>query len=96
VPVKEEPEYDAAVILSGPEPQRTLLEHILLEQASRLPYRFMFVQGVTGAKTRSRPAENIRMVSYMTGTELNGLYASSQFVVCRSGYSQSDGSGCQR
>jgi predicted glycosyltransferase len=87
VPVQEDLEYDAAVILSGPEPQRTLLEHILLEQASRLPYRFMFVQGVTGAKTHSRPAENIRMVSYMTGTELNGLYASSQFVVCRSGYS---------
>jgi UDP-N-acetylglucosamine:LPS N-acetylglucosamine transferase len=27
------------------------------------------------------------MVSYMTGTELNKLYAASQFVVCRSGYS---------
>lgn len=86
-PAHEEPEYDAAVILSGPEPQRTLLEQLLLDQASRLPYRFMFVQGKTGAKTHSRPSENISMVSYMTGTELNKLYAASQFVVCRSGYS---------
>jgi hypothetical protein len=30
-------EYDAAVVLSGPEPQRTLLEQILLEQALALP-----------------------------------------------------------
>lgn len=86
-PAQEEPDYDAAVILSGPEPQRTLLEQLLLEQAARLPYRFMFVQGITGARTHSRPAENISMISYMTGKELNRLYAASRFVVCRSGYS---------
>jgi predicted glycosyltransferase len=86
-PAQEEPEYDAAVVLSGPEPQRTLLEQLLLDQASRLPYRFMFVQGITGAKIHSRPSENISMVSYMTGAELNRLYATSKFVVCRSGYS---------
>lgn len=86
-PAHEDFEYDAAVILSGPEPQRTRLEGLLLDQASRLPYKFMFVQGITSALTRSTPAGNISMVSYMTGAELDQLYAVSRYVVCRSGYS---------
>jgi UDP:flavonoid glycosyltransferase YjiC (YdhE family) len=81
-------EYDAAVVLSGPEPQRTLLEQILLEQALALPERrFIFIQGKTASKQHYYAADHVEVVSYFTSEELNEALAASAAVVCRSGYS---------
>ncbi len=76
-----------AVVLSGPEPQRTYLEHILLEQALALPHKFVFVKGKTQVKEHHIVAENVEVISYLTSSELNQLLQSSQVVVCRAGYS---------
>lgn len=88
--VKPEPvgqEYDVAVVLSGPEPQRTYLEQILLEQAMAMPQKFIFVLGKTKAKHHHYAAENVEVVSYLTSNELNDVVAASGTVICRSGYS---------
>ncbi|MFN0035545.1 MAG: glycosyltransferase [Saprospiraceae bacterium] len=76
-----------AVVLSGPEPQRTFLEQILMEQSLALPHKFVFVRGKTHAKEHHYAAENLEVVSYLTSKELNDLMAASQVVVCRAGYS---------
>lgn len=80
-------EYDIAVVLSGPEPQRTYLEQRLLEQAMLLPQKFIFIQGKTRAKEHYYVAENVEMVSYLTSQELNEVLLASEIIVCRSGYS---------
>ena len=36
---------DVIVVLSGPEPQRTVFENLILKQAQNLPLRFLIVQG---------------------------------------------------
>lgn len=82
-----EKEYDVAVVLSGPEPQRSHLEQLLLEQAMLLPGKFIFIQGKTKTKTHHFVAEHIELVSYLTGNELNAVLAASDVVICRSGYS---------
>ena len=76
-----------AVVLSGPEPQRTYLEQILMEQALALPQKFVFVQGKTKTREHHRVAENIEVISYLNGSELQELIQSSEVVICRSGYS---------
>jgi len=77
-----------AVILSGPEPQRSILEQKLLEQAMALTDRhFTFVQGKTQGMEHHFVAENVEVVSYLTSRHLNELLLSCQVVVCRSGYS---------
>lgn len=76
-----------AVILSGPEPQRTVLEQILMEQAMVLPHKFVFVKGKTHFKEHSRVGENVEVVSFLTASELNELIQSCQVLVCRAGYS---------
>ncbi|MDX1913327.1 MAG: glycosyltransferase [Saprospiraceae bacterium] len=76
-----------AVVLSGPEPQRSYLEQILLEQAMTMPFHFVFVKGKTQAKTHHFIAENVEVVSFLTSRELCELLESCSFVVCRSGYS---------
>lgn len=80
-------EYDVAVVLSGPEPQRTILENRLMEQAMTLPQDFIFVQGKTQSIQHYRAAENVEVVSYLTSHELNDVLMASRIVVCRSGYS---------
>jgi UDP:flavonoid glycosyltransferase YjiC (YdhE family) len=82
-----EHEYDVAVVLSGPEPQRTYLEQRLLEQAMLLPQKFIFIQGKTRAKEHQYVAENVEVVSYFTSSELNEVLLASDVIVCRSGYS---------
>jgi uncharacterized protein (TIGR00661 family) len=82
-----EQEYDVAVVLSGPEPQRTYLEQRLLEQAMLMPQKFIFIQGKTQAKEHHYAAENIEMVSYLTSRELNEVLLASGVLICRSGYS---------
>lgn len=80
-------EYDVAVVLSGPEPQRSFFEKKLMEQALALPDRFLFVQGKTARKEHFFAAENIEVVSFLTTTELQTALDSSEIIVCRSGYS---------
>ncbi|HRI60422.1 MAG TPA: glycosyltransferase [Saprospiraceae bacterium] len=82
-----ESEYDVAIVLSGPEPQRTFLEQRLLEQAMLLPQKFIFIQGKTRAKEHYYVAENVELVSYLTSQELNEVLLASEIIVCRSGYS---------
>ncbi len=85
-PDASEAEYDVAVVLSGPEPQRTYLEQRLLEQAMLLPQKFIVIQGKTQAKEHQYLAENVEVVSYLTSRELNAVLLASQLLVCRSGY----------
>lgn len=80
-------EYDVAVVLSGPEPQRSILEQRLLDQAISLPQKFIFVQGQTQAKKHYYAADNVEVVSYLTSRDLNDVLLASKTLVCRSGYS---------
>lgn len=81
------PEYDVAVVLSGPEPQRSILEQRLLEQAMALPRKFIFVRGKTQSKEHYFVSENVEVVSYLTSNDLNDVLLASKVIVCRSGYS---------
>jgi predicted glycosyltransferase len=80
-------EYDVAVVLSGPEPQRSLLEQEILRQALDIPLKFLFVLGKTQTREQFKPAKHIQVVSYLTSTELNQALNASDYVICRSGYS---------
>lgn len=82
-----EPEYDVAVVLSGPEPQRSILEQLLLEQAIEMPHKFIIVQGQTHTKKHYYAADDVEVVSYLTTKDLNDVLMSSKVLVCRSGYS---------
>jgi UDP-N-acetylglucosamine transferase subunit ALG13 len=81
------PGYRAVIVLSGPEPQRTILETRLIEQALELPGRFMVVQGQPAVKKHYFAADNVEVISYLTSRDLNAVLADSEAIICRSGYS---------
>lgn len=80
-------EFDIIAILSGPEPQRTLFEEILLEQLKKSPYRAFVVRGIPERSTRIKLTESITAVSSLTSDELAKAIAISDIVISRPGYS---------
>lgn len=76
------------VLLSGPEPQRTHLQHIIEQQAAELPYQFTIVEGrPEETKTAVAHDKGIRNIPYLTSKELSMEISKADIVVCRSGYS---------
>ena len=84
---EEDFSYDVAMVLSGPEPQRTVLEQKLLEQALEMPYNCIVVQGKTAEKQHHFAADHVEVVSFLTAGDLQEVLNASRYVVCRSGYS---------
>lgn len=78
--------YDVIALLSGPEPQRTVLEKIIIDQASNLDIKTIIVQGKT-EKFEHIKKGNLEIVSFLKAKELNEAILSSEIVICRSGYS---------
>ncbi|MFD2822853.1 glycosyltransferase [Lacinutrix iliipiscaria] len=78
--------YDLLVLLSGPEPQRSLLEDTLLKRLKDFRGQVLFVRGVV-EKVQSRIVnDNIVIYNFMTSTELEQAINESAMVLSRSGY----------
>ena len=82
-----EEKIDVLVILSGPEPNRTLLENKLLKEFKNDSKNIVFVQGKVEKKQKNWISNNIIFYNYLLSEELQRVINSSKIVVCRSGYS---------
>ena len=78
---------DLLIVLSGPEPQRSLLEEKLLTQLQRYDKNVVFVRGIVSEKQEVNQLKNIRIVNYMLKEELEKAINESKLVLTRSGYS---------
>ena len=77
---------DLLIVLSGPEPQRTLLEEKLLIQLQHYDKNVLFVRGIVSEKQEMNQLKNIRIVNYMLKEELEKAINESKLVLARSGY----------
>jgi UDP:flavonoid glycosyltransferase YjiC (YdhE family) len=75
------------LLLSGPEPQRTVFENILLHQLAHADFDWLLVRGVVEGTTEIKTSGRGRMIDYMTSEELNKNLLSARLIVSRSGYS---------
>ena len=78
--------YDVLVLLSGPEPQRTILEELLLEQFKLYRGQVLFVKGVIEKRQTIKKKKNITIYNFMQSKELEKAINESAIVVSRSGY----------
>jgi uncharacterized protein (TIGR00661 family) len=78
--------YDLLIILSGPEPQRTIFEDLLFSQIENLKGKIMFVRGLPTATEKPANFNRVTIENHIPSDELNQLLAESRLVVCRSGY----------
>ncbi len=79
--------YDLLVLLSGAEPQRSILEKQLIAQLKNYPKKVLFVRGVFSNEKLPKIAENICITNYMLRKELEQSINESEVILARSGYS---------
>ena len=79
-------DIDCLFSVSGPEPQRTALEQVLLGQAPRLPGRKVLVLGRPAEHFRRRTGADTLVISHASRAEMTELVNRARFIVCRSGY----------
>ena len=75
------------VMLSGPEPQRTMLENILLEQLKDLKQKTIFLRGLPASKTCLASSPYLEIYNHMDTMALSEAMSAASIVICRSGYS---------
>jgi len=88
-PSQEEPEKNSLlVLLSGPEPQRTLFEKSMLAQLADLSIKCTMVRGLPGLESPgSKAMDHIYIINHLPAEELNVLLNVSELILTRSGYS---------
>ena len=83
--VSDSDENELLVVLSGPEPQRTILEDIFLKELETFHGSGVMVRGiVTGNFIQD--FNKIRIINYASSSELNKLMCNAAVIICRSGY----------
>ncbi len=79
--------YDYAVVLSGPEPQRTNLQKEILSKIKTTEKSVAFVGGDFTENEVSITNPNIEYHKLLQSEELNRIFCGTERVICRSGYS---------
>lgn len=78
-------DIDCFITLSGPEPQRTLLQNVIFSQLSALKGRIVIALGLPGGSAPPAP-EHIQIYPYLDRTGQEEMMNRSRLVICRSGY----------
>lgn len=79
--------YDIAIILSGPEPRRTIWETALLSMLQSFTGRALLVRGLPESAEQLPGINGVTIVNHLPAAELNIAIQSAEWVICRSGYS---------
>lgn len=77
---------DLMVLLSGPEPQRTLLEDKLFDELKTYNGRIVFVKGVMEKEQTISENGNMTIYNFMTSELLEKTINESRLIISRSGY----------
>ena len=86
-PEKRTIKYNLLIVLSGPEPQRTLLEEKLLLELNNYQGKVLFVRGILENNKRLKVSKNIEIKNYLLTDTLEKALNESEIVIARSGYS---------
>ena len=79
-------ENDILIVLSGPEPQRSLLEERLIDKLKEVPKKIILVRGkVEDVQTTSKIG-NITVHNFKKAKALEDLILKSEAIIARSGY----------
>ena len=78
--------YNLMVLLSGPEPQRGILEEKLKIEILNFSGQTIFIKGVVEKNQIKEHVYNVTYYNFMSSSELEQAFNESEMVLCRSGY----------
>lgn len=83
-----EKDIDMLFLLSGPEPQRSLLEEKIMAQSAQIPASFCLLRGVPGAKSAAYQLnKNLLAYDHADDQTFLNLIQRAKIIVARAGYS---------
>lgn len=86
LPVPEE--YDYFFSISGPEPQRTVLEGIIMNMIPKIKNKKIVITlGKSEQDSVPRTNDNVTIFNFLPSEKQNEIMAKSKFIITRSGYS---------
>lgn len=83
---KVEAKYDLMIILSGPEPQRGLLEEKLKKEITLYNGNVLFIKGIIEKEQKKEQIANVTFYNFMHSRQLEQALNESNTIICRSGY----------
>ncbi len=87
LPVTQKPDIDVLAILSGPEPQRSIFEQLVLQQARHLPGKIVVVQGLPDTtSTKVLLSDTLEVLPFLDREQLYPYISRSNILLSRSGY----------
>jgi len=81
------PHNPLLVLLSGPEPQRTIFEKIVIAQLQYFNKAAVLVRGLPAETTELKLGNHVKVLNYVPAKALNELILASHIVLARAGYS---------
>lgn len=75
------------VLLSGPEPQRSILENIILNQLQRFPVETVMLRGLPDQINIPECPAHVQLLNHADDQTLFELLTSAQHIIARAGYS---------
>ena len=79
-------QYDYCILLSGPEPQRTMLEQKIISGVTSINGKILLVRGKPGSTEMLTVPENVEVKNHLPTAELQKALLQSEIIVCRGGY----------
>lgn len=81
-------EFDLMVIISGPEPQRTIFEELIFKQLQSANYKALIVRGLPENEAEmKKQSPNIKIFNHLKRNDFLAYLQKSKLVISRSGYS---------
>ena len=80
-------EKQLLILLSGPEPQRAMLEEMMLAQLENYDQPVVLLRGLPGERQPLQTKNNITAYNHLDAGALEKEIANASFIVARSGYS---------
>jgi len=79
--------WDIVAVMSGPEPQRGMLERKIIEEIRPYPGKILIIQGIIENQQKSHTEGHITTVNFMLHKELEVAIEQGGLILSRSGYS---------
>ena len=78
---------DILFIVSGPEPQRSIFEDLIIRQANTTDKKMILLQGIPGPVTQPSIQGNLTIFPHLSSADMKFLIDNAEIIVCRPGYS---------
>ena len=84
---EETPTLSLLILLSGPEPQRSIFEKEIMQQLKNNKTSVVLVRGLPNGDEKPADIDKIKIYNHLAADELSSLIQQSEWVLARAGYS---------